>query len=65
MTTTMPDIPDAGRFNVTQASQLLGINRTTLRRYTEAGLIRCGFRRTNFKKFYTGQELKRFWGAQL
>lgn len=65
MTTTIPQVPDTGRFNVAQTSLLLGINRSTLRRYTDAGLIRCGFRKTNYKKFYTGQEIKRFWEAQL
>ncbi len=64
MTTEIPDVTMTGRYNVTQTSAALGINKSTLLRYTMAGLINCGFRRRTYRKFYLGSEIIRFWKSQ-
>jgi len=59
-----PDVRDTSRYPAGKAADVLGINRSTLWRHTLDGLIRCGFRRRRGKrhiKFYTGQEIKRYW----
>ena len=65
MTTTTPNINETGRYSIGEASALLGIHRNSLRKYTEQGLIKCGYRRTNARRFYTGAELLRLWRTQL
>lgn len=64
ITTTEPRINPNGRYSIGEASAILGINRNTLRRYTNMGVIKCGFRRPTARKFYLGSELLRFWKAQ-
>lgn len=61
MTTTEPNIPETGKYNVTETCALLGIHRNTLERYRKALKIRCGIRMTTGRKYYTGREIKRLW----
>lgn len=65
MTTIEPDVRINGRYPIGKAAEILGISRTTLRKHTEAGYIRCRFSKINKRRFYTGQELVRYWNAQL
>ena len=65
ITAIEPNVSAAGRYSVTETSAVLGIHRNSLRKYTEQGLIKCGFRRTTARKFYLGSEILRFWRAQL
>lgn len=60
-----PKVNESGRYSVKQASEALGIHRNTLRSYTEQGLIKCGFRRASYRKFYEGREIIRFWKASV
>ena len=62
---TEPVVAADGRYSVSQTCTALGIHRNTLQRYTEQGLIKCGFRRESARKFYKGSEIVRFWKAQL
>lgn len=63
ITAEEPKVSETGRYSVMQASQALGIHRNTLQKYTEAGFIKCGFRRDTYRKFYEGREILRFWRA--
>ena len=65
ITPTEPTVADTGMYSVTEACQALGIHRNTLRRYIVEGLIKCGFRRLNRRRFFYGREIKRCWRAQL
>lgn len=65
LTPNEPNVAPTGRYNVTQTCKLLGIHRNTLRNYTNSGVIKCGFRRENYRKFYEGRELTRFWKSQV
>lgn len=61
MTPTIPQVSDAGRYNVTQTCSLLMIHRNTLERYRQTGRIRCGWRSDKKTKYYLGKEIKRLW----
>jgi len=64
MTNNRPDVHTEGRYSINEVTAMLGINRSTLRRYTDKGLIRCGRWRTNGRPFYTGKEIMRLWIAR-
>lgn len=59
-----PMVADSARLGICDAAKLLGVHRTTLARWTEAGLIKCGTRRTNKRVFYTGRALRSLWRSQ-
>lgn len=65
MTTKKPDVNPAGRYSIAQTSQALGINRSTLRRWTNAGTIRQQRRKANGKPFYTGLEILRIYNETI
>lgn len=65
ITAEIPDVKETGRYTVKQACDVLGIHRNTLRNYTDQGLIKCGFRKANYRKFYEGREILKFWKASL
>lgn len=65
ITAIEPKVSETGRYSVMETCAVLGIHRNSLRKYTEQGLIKCGFRRQYARKFYTGREITRFWKAQL
>lgn len=65
ITAIEPQVTADGRYSVSQTCAALGIHRNTLRKYTELGMIKCGFRRESARKFYKGSEIVRFWRAQL
>lgn len=65
ITSIEPKVNEAGRYSVTETCAVLGIHRNSLRKYTELGLIKCGFRKLTARKFYAGREILKFWRAQL
>ena len=65
MTAEVPNVTETGRYSVTKTTEVLGIHRNTLNRYTERGLIKCGHRRESGRKFYEGREILRFWKARM
>lgn len=65
ITAIEPNVSATGRYSVNEASAALGIHRNSLRRYTEQGFIKCGYRRQTARKFYLGSEILRFGKAQL
>ena len=64
MNTIEPSVSDTGRYSISEAATILGVHRNTLRSHTKQGLIKCGFRRQNMRRFYTGIELKKYWKSQ-
>lgn len=64
ITSEEPKVTPTGRYSVMQTSQALGIHRNTLQKYTDAGYIKCRFRKSSKQKFYLGSDIMRFWSAQ-
>ena len=62
-----PKVSPTARYSIGEAAAILGIHRNTLRRYTNIGPIgiKCQFRRSNGRKFYTGLEIVKFWRASM
>lgn len=65
ITAIEPQVSETGRYSVTETCKVLGIHRNSLKKYTEQGLIKCGFRKQTARKFYSGREILKFWRAQL
>ena len=65
MVTEQPQVNPAGRYSVNQTVELLGISRRTLYRYTEAGRIKCGYRKADMKRFYRGSEIIKCWVMEM
>jgi DNA-binding IclR family transcriptional regulator len=61
MVNVQPDVNPAGRYTVTETCKLLGIHRATLHRATISLRIKCGFRKDNHRKYYTGLAIIKFW----
>lgn len=55
-----PNINPLGSYGVVQASSLLGISRSTLRRYEAQGYIMCRVNRMGQRR-YTGKALLKLW----
>ena len=60
MIPTLPNIAPAGSYTVTQAAQLLQIDRRTLRRYEAAGYIVAHCNQMGRRK-YSGREILKLW----
>ena len=60
-----PKVIEDARYSVREVTQMLGISRSTLYRYTEKGVVKCGRRRTNGRPFYTGRSVLQLWMAVL
>lgn len=65
MTDVEPDLNLTGRYPISVAAMMLGISPTTLRRYTQEGKIKCGWRQSNGRRYYTGMELMKLWKRSL
>ena len=63
MTNIEPEVSDNGCYSATEVCTALNIHRNTLRNHTNDGTIRCGIRKANGRKFYTGIEIRKFWKA--
>lgn len=65
ITAVKPEVDLTARYRTSETCRILGISPNTLRKYTEKGLIKCGFRKVNAQRYYEGKEILRFWKAQL
>lgn len=60
MVAVQPSANPNGRYSISETCALLGIHRNSLRKYTDEGAIKCGYRKS-FRKYYTGLEIIKFW----
>lgn len=65
MVTNEPQVSLSGRYSIEETCKHLGIDRSTLRRYTNKGKIKYGVRKATSRKFYLGSEIIRLWRTQL
>ena len=61
MTPLRPAAHPDGRYNTVETAALLGINRTTLWRVTNAGKLRPGFDRHTGQARYRGRDIIAYW----
>ena len=52
-------LDDNRAYTISETCVLIDINRNTLRRWTNGGLVRCEVRKADNKVFYRGRELRR------
>lgn len=60
-----PDIKESDRYSTKQTAEILQVHECTIRRYTKQGYLKCGVKRHNGRRFYTGREILRFYKATL
>lgn len=65
MTTIEPKISPLARLELREAAEALGVNKSTILRWTRKGILRAGVKRSNCRKFWTGAELIRLWRASM
>lgn len=76
MVSKRPECDPEGRFSISETCKLLGLNRDTLRIYTDNHLIanewrpRMALRKRDSKpkspqKVYRGKEILRFWDSKI
>lgn len=65
MTVSEPIINDTDRLELKDAAEALKAHKSSILRWTHMGLLHCGIRRSNGRRFWTGKELKRFWKSMM
>lgn len=65
MTNTVPTIDPKARFELREAAAILDVGKASVLRWTSTGRLRCGVKRSNGRKFWTGAELIRFWKSEF
>lgn len=61
MRTDRPKVSPSVRYTQKQAAAALHIDRHTLKRYTDRGLIGCSEKLTGGAKLYRGADILRLW----
>lgn len=61
MKNTIPELPKGSRYSIKETCEILGIHRNTLLKYTDSGIIKCGFRKATMRKYYSGEEITKLW----
>lgn len=59
--TTELHCTDGARYSVGEAAVLMGVDRSTIRRWIDGRKLRCGYLRHNARRFIYGRELRRFY----
>lgn len=61
MYVTKPEVVPDGLYGMGQAAAALGINRSTLRKYANDGLIRMRVKKCNGRRYATGRQIVKLW----
>ena len=64
MVTEMPKVNDTDEYSITKTAELLGVSDGSIRNWVRKGYIKCGRRKHNGYRFFTGKEIKRFYTAK-
>lgn len=65
MITKEPEVCPTARYELKDASEALGIHKTTLLNWTKQGHIKAGVRKVNGRKCWLGSEIIRCWRAMM
>ena len=60
-----PKVILTARYELRDASRLLGIHKSTLLNWTKQGFIKAGVRKVNGRRCWLGSELLRCWRATV
>ena len=60
-----PDIDPRGLYNQAQASKALGVNRHTIKKWVEAGVLPCKIRKVDLRGVIEGKELIKLWSKKV
>ena len=60
-----PEVSPTARYELKDASEALGIHKSTLLNWTKKGHIKAGVRKVNGRKVWLGSELVRCWKAMM
>lgn len=61
MIVTKPEVEPNGLYGVSQAARALQVNRHTILRYAEAGLITLHTRKANGRRVVSGKDIIKCW----
>lgn len=61
MIATRPQVSPEGLYSRKEAAEALGINTSTLHRYTEKGVIKASTRKGTGKRVWRGRDIIRLW----
>lgn len=64
LTPEQPTISDSSRYSISQAADVLGVHKNTIRNWMAKGIFKpreWGFRKANGRRYITGRALKRVW----
>ena len=63
MTTTKPNIDPAARLELRDAAAALAVTKSTILRWSADGRLTCRVKMSNGRRFWTGEDLLKFWAA--
>lgn len=63
MTEFLPNINPLGNYPIGRAAQMLGIDRSTLRRYARTGRVKFSLRSDNCRMYFKGRDLIKLYNT--
>ena len=65
MIKTEPIVELTAKYELRDACGIMGVTASCLAKWTEKGVVKCGRKKLNGRRFWTGAELLRAWKAQM
>ena len=65
MKKTEPIVELTAKYELRDACFILGVTASCLSKWTAKGVIKCGRKKLNGRRFWTGAEILRAWKAQM
>jgi len=61
MIPTQPEVPDNGRYTVTQTKDILEVSRMTIYNHINQNLLTPEFGKRTKRRLFSGKEIKKYW----
>lgn len=65
MIKSQPEVEMTAKYELKDAALALEISPSCLIKWTAKGYLKCGHKKVNGRRFWTGAELLRAWKAQI